>query len=158
MTAAPPLHQALHRAPRLKQATPGERPEREGANPRDRPTQRGITAGPVGAALTFLDILSLLPSPGTTSERPEEPRTDSRPQPRPPPQGSPGPPASEPLPARGSTAVHAGTRSCRLGKWRPPRRARGKVGDVVQRSGRGRQEVRQQPPAGREGASGGGRS
>lgn len=98
-----------------------DRPPRR-SDPGNRHTQRRGTAGPARTALTFLDILSLSPSPGTTPERPQEPRTDSRPQPRrrprpppPPPPGSPGPPASEPLPARGAAAMHAGTRSSHLG-------------------------------------------
>lgn len=68
--------------------------EGERADPGGRHTERGAATGPERAALTFLDILSLSLPPGTTTQRPPEPRTASRALLRlraPPPQAAPRP-------------------------------------------------------------------
>lgn len=93
-----------------------DRPPRR-SDPGNRHTQRRGTAGPARTALTFLDILSLSPSPGTTPERPQEPRTDSRPQPR----RRPRPPSSS------SSGL---TRPSRLRAAPRPRRCRNACRDA----------------------------
>lgn len=129
VTAAPPLPEALPRAPRLRRdiggaaaagtRRPGGPPHAARSN-----SETGPSSTYIPRHLEPLALAGYHPGEAAGAAHREPPAAA--------PSASGLPLALAPHPA----ARHAGTRSSRPGKCLPPRRARGMLGDVVRRRGR----------------------